>query len=430
MSAATLLDSNLSPAPDVANELSELKKLLAQRTAELTAANELLRTETKERVQAERHLRHAQKMEAVGQLAAGVAHDFNNILTIIHGHGSMLSLQLGKDTPYSRSVAEICSSAQRAANLVRQLLAFSRKQVIQFREVQLHDTVVSVSSMLRQLIGENISLDTTRDEQLPPIRADRSMIEQVVLNLTLNARDAIASRDGRISLHCSLEQVSAERAARYEDGTPGNFVCLSVTDNGCGITPEVRAHLFEPFFTTKEVGQGIGLGLATVYGIARQHGAWIEVESDAGRGSVFRVLFPIADLARASEVAAPATATKETIVIAEDEAAVRELVRDVLLFHGYRVIAAKSGPEAMALCRESGAEIHLLLTDMVMPGGMMGPDLAVELQNINPKLKVIYTTGYNPGMKRFAAQLEEGVNFLPKPYPTDKLLEILRQALA
>jgi two-component system NtrC family sensor kinase len=413
-------------------KLDDLTGMVARRTRELENANAELRREMEERSEAERRLRHAQKMEAIGQLAAGVAHDFNNVLTVIHGHASMLSMRLGQDGQHAKSISEIRLSAERAANLVRQLLMFSRKQLMQFRNVDLPEVVRSVSGMLRQLVGEHISLETDYGPKLPPIFADRGMIEQVIVNLAINARDAMP-RGGKVLIRSSLQYVDEECAAQNPEAAPGMFICLSVADSGCGMNPEALAHLFEPFYTTKEVGKGTGLGLATVYGIVKRHHGWIQVESCEGQGTRFEIFFPVSNLHTA-----PAPESKEelsgwrgsgTILIAEDESSLRDMVAEVLTEHGYHVLVADSGPAALAVWSQEGGRIDLLLTDMVMPGGMLGTDIAATLRLENPDLKVIYTTGYSPGIKGAQNHFQEGVNFLPKPYSPTKLAEIVRNCL-
>ena len=327
-------------------KLGELADIVAQRTRELEAANQDLRREIEERSRTERQLRHAQKMEAIGQLAAGVAHDFNNVLTVIHGHASMLSLRLGEQGPHARSIAEIRSSAERAANLVRQLLMFSRKQVMQFRSVELCEVIRSVSSMLRQLVGEHISLETTCAAALPPISADRGMIEQVIVNLTINARDAMP-HGGRVLIQAGAVTLQGDLAPAHPDARPGRFVCLKITDTGCGMDAQALSHLFEPFYTTKEAGKGTGLGLATVYGIVKQHQGWIEVQSQPNAGTTFQIFFPVSEQAapRAPEAKTESCrrSGNETILLAEDDASLREIVSDMLGLHGYRVLTAAFG---------------------------------------------------------------------------------------
>ena len=308
-------------------KLNELAEMVARRTRELEAANQNLRREMEERTELERQLRHSQKMDAIGQLAAGVAHDFNNILTVIHGHASMLEMRLAQQEPEAKSAVQIRNCADRAANLVRQLLAFSRKQILQFRNVELGEVIRSVSSMLRQVVGEHITVETDCAPGLPPIYADRGMMEQVLVNLTLNARDAMP-KGGRVSVRSSAVTLEPDHVTANAEARPGDFVCLTVTDTGCGMEPEALTHLFEPFYTTKEVGKGTGLGLATVYGIVKQHQGWIEVQSQPGAGTTFQIFFPLSDhsttlVRKAKDPARPRAGT-ETVLIAEDE----DLLRD------------------------------------------------------------------------------------------------------
>jgi signal transduction histidine kinase len=410
----------------------ELQQMVEQRTLELDAANRELRREVHERIRADRQLRHAQKMEAVGQLAAGVAHDFNNILTVVHGHATMLLMRLGEEGPHAKSVSEIRRSSERAANLVRQLLMFSRKQILQFRNVELGEVIRSVSGMVRQLVGEHITLEIDCAEGLLPIFGDRGMIEQVIVNLSVNARDAMP-RGGRMLIQSSAIHLDSEAVKGNSEARPGKFICLTVLDTGCGMSADTLSHLFEPFFTTKEVGKGTGLGLATAYGIVKQHQGWIEVQSRPGAGSKFEIFIPVSEHTspQANDVQelAPNLRGTETILIAEDEPSLREMVSEALCLQGYRVLTAGSGPAALEVWKHERSRIDLLLTDMVMPGGMMGTDVAAELRRSNPRLKVIYTTGYSPGTAGVQSSFEEGVNFLPKPYSPTKLAELIRKCL-
>jgi two-component system, NtrC family, sensor kinase len=413
-------------------KLDQLTHMVERRTRELQTANQDLRREIQERLQAERQLRQAQKMEAVGQLAAGVAHDFNNILTVIHGHCSMLLMRLGEQGAHAKSLTEIRLSAERAANLVRQLLMFSRKQVLQFRNVELSDVIRSVSGMLRQLVGEHISLETDCPGGLPPVFADRGNMEQVIVNLTLNARDAMP-RGGQIKLACREVTVSEADIKPDSDARPGRFVRFTISDTGCGIDAQGIPHLFEPFYTTKEAGKGTGLGLATVFGIVKQHQGWIEVATQLNVGTTFSLFFPVSshlNPRQAENASRPPRATgTETILLAEDEPSLRDMVQEVLSMHGYRVITAASGPAALEAWHREEQPIDLLLTDMVMPGGMMGTDVAAELRRANPALKVIFTTGYSPGLATGDLALQDEMSFLPKPYSPNKLAEIVRQCL-
>ncbi len=388
--------------------------------------------EITERLALEAQLRHSVKMEAVGQLAAGVAHDFNNILTIIQGHADLL-LQTDPLPPESeKSLRQIWSAAGRAGKLIRQLLMFSRKQVMQPRPLDLNESIAEVSPTLQRMLGANIAFVFAPVPDLPAISADSSMIEQVLVNLCINARDAMPM-GGTLTLGAAPRVVEAAACAANPEARPGHFVCLSVADNGAGMDNATLSHLFEPFFTTKEIGKGAGLGLATVYGIVKQHRGWITVESKPGAGSAFFLYFP--SVPRPAELAAPRTLPRlpatgtETLLVVEDEAALRELVVRVLEICGYRIYEAGNGAEAIQIWEEHKREIDLLLTDMVMPGGLSGRQLAERLQKENPALKVIYTSGYSPGMAGKDVALMEGFNFLAKPYPPSRLAQVVRECL-
>lgn len=391
-------------------------------------------TDLTERLTLESQLRHAQKMEAVGQLAAGVAHDFNNILTIIQGHASMLHDSQSGNSPSVRPLREIRDAAERAGNLIRQLLMFSRKQILQPRPLDLSAVVESVAGMLRRTLGEHIRLHVKSTGSLPLIHADPVMIEQMLMNLAVNARDAMPN-GGLLVISTRLAQVTPEAARRNAEARPGEFLCLTVADSGCGMGPDTVSRIFEPFFTTKEVGKGTGLGLATVYGAMKQHKGWIEVESAPGRGTSFHLFLPTGQ--RQGEAALPGNTSSsssgpkegsETILVVEDEPALRELVVEILQCHGYNVLSADCGSQALDVWSRHSSEIALVVTDMVMPG-MMGRELAERLQREDPRIKIIYTSGYSPGMAGKDLALLEGFNFLPKPYPPSKLAQLVRECL-
>jgi PAS domain S-box-containing protein len=430
-----------------------------------------------ERTRLEQQLRQAQKMEAVGQLAAGIAHDFNNILTVIQAHAELMTARLAPDRPELKSVREIGKASERAADLIRQLLAFGRKQVMQFQELDLNEAVNGGLGMVRRLVGEHIRLVFTPTPRLPVVKADPTMIEQVVMNLAVNARDAMP-QGGEVCI--TTEVITVQRAAVPMDPQErdGAFVLLTFTDTGYGMDNATLQRIFEPFFTTKAVGAGTGLGLSTVFGIVRQHGGWIEVESTLGEGTSLRLYFPVCEtpadataggpaaLPRAetgpvSNLAPPARSASprsdppapapvrvtepaltsgapaaakslrghETILVAEDEDALREMVSMVLTNQGYTVLVATSGMEALEVYDSAGCPIDLLLTDIVMPGGILGGELARRLRAINPRLKVIFTSGYRPGMPGVDRTLDEGRDFLPKPYTMAKLTQFVREAL-
>ena len=380
----------------------------------------------------EERLRQAQKMEAIGQLAAGVAHDFNNILTVIQGRANLLLMSSdASGAMMAESVQEIRTAAERAANLTRQLLTFSRQRVMQARALDLNETVGSIAKMLRRILDEGIHLELQLGAELPAVEADVGMMEQVVLNLAINARDAMPS-GGKLTVQTALAEIAPGDTARHVDAYAGRFVCLSVADTGCGMSAEVTARIFEPFFTTKDVGKGTGLGLATVFTIAQQHRGWIEVRSRVGTGTTFEIYFPASSLAPVAVPVAPATERQrgtETILLVEDEEAVRTLAKLILEMRGYRVIEARSGVEASIKWAEHRATIKLLLTDMIMPGGKTGRQLAQELQAAKPALKVIYTSGYSSDYASADFPLQEGLNFLQKPYEIERLLNAVRFCL-
>lgn len=389
--------------------------------------------EITERLNLEAQLRHSVKMDAVGQLAAGVAHDFNNILTIVQGHANLMLSTPGLDPDNERGLRQICTASERASNLIRQLLMFSSKQVMQPRYLDLNEVMNNVTRMLQRLLGEHICLECHTTPNLPTIYADMGMLEQVLMNLAINARDAMP-KGGRLSIGTSTVHCNDTVVLRNPQARPGDFLCLTVSDTGTGIDPKILNRIFEPFFTTKEVGKGSGLGLATVYGIVNQHEGWIEVESELGTGTSFHVYLPSSE--RMAEPVAPEKTSMdaveggtETVLVVEDEPALRDLVVNILTIYGYRVYSAGSGPEALRVWEQHKNEIELLLTDMVMPEGMSGRELAEQLLVLKPQLKVIYTSGYSPGMAGKDIALLEGCNFLPKPYPPMRLAQLVRECL-
>jgi len=391
----------------------------------------LLAQDVAERALLERQLRQAQKMEAIGQLAAGVAHDFNNILTVIQGHAGLMERSLAEGKPSSKSLEQISKASVRAATLIRQLLMFSRKQVMQFRHLDVNDTLNNAIKMLERLVGEHVQLRFSPQLNIPAIYADASMIDQIAMNLAVNARDAMPD-GGHVSIATSLEQIHRTPTPMDPQQRDGDFVCLTFTDTGFGMDTQILSRLFEPFFTTKPVGKGTGLGLSTVFGIVRAHHGWLEVQSQPNHGTTFRLYFPASK--QAAEKTEPIVETAirnghETVLVAEDEDALREMVVNVLRIQGYTVLEAASGAQALELWHKSDRPIDLLLTDMVMPGGIMGRELAECLLDQSPSLKVIYTSGYSPGMAGNDATPFKGRNFLPKPYSIDKLAQFVRECL-
>jgi two-component system cell cycle sensor histidine kinase/response regulator CckA len=378
----------------------------------------------------EEQLRQSQKMEAIGQLAGGVAHDFNNILTVIHGHASLLVASANTTPSASKSAQEIMQAAGRAAGLTRQLLTFSRRQVLQAKRLDLNDVVANMTKMLGRLLGEDVALDVQYWPQPPFIEADSSMIEQVLLNLAVNARDAMPN-GGQLDLRISVADVDS-RFERSPEARCGRFVRLSMSDTGTGITSDNLRRIFEPFFTTKEVGKGTGLGLATVYGIVNQHKGWINVDSTVGKGTTFDVYLPIADGASEQDKKATTRVAvkggSETILVVEDESSVRELVGSILRRHGYKVLEAESGAKALAVWANHKEEVDLLLTDLVMPDRMNGRELAERLRTERPRLKVIFTSGYTADVVGKEFQ-EGGLHYLQKPYHPQTLALAVRDCL-
>ncbi len=380
----------------------------------------------------EDQLRQAQKLEAIGQLAAGVAHDFNNVLTIINGY-SELMVQTPEMPPCTAEMLnQIAAATARAGNLTRQLLTFSRKQSARMEALNLNTILIDVAKMLRRLIGENIALHLSEGSGLPLIVADAGMIEQILMNLSVNSRDAMSQR-GELWIATEGLTLSAQEATQWTDAKPGRFVRLSVTDNGSGIAPEHMSRIFEPFFTTKPEGKGTGLGLATVFGIATQHGGWVTVESKPGRGTTFRVYFPAASenaKKRAVEsLVAPLPRGSETVLVVEDEAPLRKMICIFLRRLGYQVLEAGDGDEALRVWSQNDGKIQLLLTDMVMPGSMTGRQLADQLRNKQPELPVVYCSGYNPEAPGQTAMEGDPAPLLAKPYPHHILATTLRRSL-
>ncbi len=381
--------------------------------------------------QLEEEFRQSQKMEAIGQLAGGVAHDFNNILSAIMMQTDLALLMPDVSAEVHDLLNDIKAATARAANLTRQLVAFSRRQVMQPRLLDLNVIVTQLTKMLQRILGEDISLQLNLHPRSLMTRADAGMLDQVLLNLVVNARDAMPS-GGRLHIETSAHTFTVEEASHIADAQPGDYVCLRVTDTGGGIDPEIVGRIFEPFFTTKAPGRGTGLGLATVFGIVKQHHGAIKVESALGQGASFQVFLPASAEAQTIAVepapAQPRGGT-ETILVVEDEVSVRLLTRRLLERAGYRVIEASHGVEALAQWDRQEGKIDLLLTDMVMPEGISGLDLARHLEARAPKLKIIFTSGYSSDIAGREFVLREGQNFLQKPCQPDRLLEAVRACL-
>jgi PAS domain S-box-containing protein len=413
----TLLSTNATPLFDITGKIDGMVITVEDIT---------------DRLMLEAQLRQSQKMESVGQLAAGVAHDINNILTVIQGHAGLLLNAIPPGTDSTRSLKQISAAAERAASFIRQLLTFSRKQIFRSKILDLNAVLQNLRSMLPRLIGEDITLEIHCQADLPCIQADAGMVEQIVMNLAVNSRDAMP-KGGKFIITTSAVEIDAAYLKQHPEGRVGWFACLTVTDTGCGMEPKVLQRIFEPFFTTKEVGKGTGLGLATVYGVVKQHHGWIEVQSEIGVGTTFKVLLPVAG--KASDVpAAPSVKSetvrggKETLLLVEDEIGLLELVREILQQYQYHVLIASSGVEALRVWDENNGQVDLLLTDMIMPGGMTGGDLAVELKKRKPGLKVIYASGYSSALT--GKEFTQGENiFLAKPYQPNQVAQLIRTTL-
>ena len=367
----------------------------------------------------------------MGRLAGGIAHDFNNLLAVIQLQSDLL-LADQRATGMSEGVQQIKGAAERASQLTRQLLTFSRREMPQARLIDLAEVMGSMSSLLRRVLGEDIALEDAFAPALPLVQADPGMMEQVIMNLAVNARDAMPD-GGRLTIALAAVQADAARVEAHEGVKPGSFVCLTVTDTGGGIKPGDLPHIFEPFFTTKEVGRGTGLGLSTVFGIAQQHGGWVEVESEPGRGASFRFFLPAVLQGPPRPRAAGSNGSlprgSEQILLVEDDPSVRPLARLALERFGYRVHAADSAAAALDVWEEHGRSTDLLLTDLVMPGGVGGAELAERLLSLRPDLKVMYMSGYSNDLVGRRHSTAAGRHFLAKPFSIADLLQNVRRCL-
>jgi PAS domain S-box-containing protein len=387
-------------------------------------------TNVTERRRLEDQLRQAQKMEALGRLAGGVSHDFNNLLGVISGYSELALRSVDPGSAIARRLEEIRRAAGRAAELTTQLLAFSRRQVLEPQVVHLNAVVSEAEKMLRRLIGEHIQLVTLLSDDLGHVKADPGQVTQIILNLAVNARDAMPG-GGRLMVETANVDLDERYAAAHPDATAGRHVLLSVTDTGSGMDAETRSRAFEPFFTTKPVGEGTGLGLATVYGIVRQSGGHLTLYSEPGRGSTFRVYLPRVDESPAPAAAPPTAAVPgggETVLLVEDDAALREMTREVLADAGYRVILASAGDEAFEQAAREPGPIHLVLTDVVMPR-MTGPELGRRLAGPRPGIRMLYMSGYTEGAIMDLGALEPDAAFVSKPFTPDRLLARVRDVL-
>jgi signal transduction histidine kinase len=420
------LAETLSQKWDLARQaklrLADLDAMVIQRTHELRASHE--------------DLRRSQKMEAVGQLAAGIAHDFNNLLAVIRGNADLGRMGAeGASREVIDCFDQITAASDRAANLTRQLLTFSRKQIMQSQPVDLAGVILNLSQMLKRLIGENIDLRCHYAPALPPVRADIGMLEQVLVNLVINGRDAMPD-GGRLIITTEKVTLAAQAALSHPEARPGDFLCMTVADSGSGIAPENLPRIFDPFFTTKEVGKGTGLGLATVYGIVKQHQGWIEVSSKVGAGTTFKIFLAALNCPRPAvteEAPAPGLPPRgtETVLVVEDEQEVRAITRLILEHFGYRVLEAGSGLEALKIWETAALEVDLLLTDVIMPDGINGRRLAEKLREKKSALKVIFQSGYGGEVMGNNTNFQQETNgyFLQKPCPPRDLLCAVRRCL-
>jgi two-component system cell cycle sensor histidine kinase/response regulator CckA len=408
------------------------------RLVERGRAEEALKSSEQEKAEALQALRKseaqlllAQKLEAVGRLAGGIAHDFNNLLTVIKGYSQLALRRLHEDDSLRSQIEQIVKASERAAALVSQLLAFSRKQVMQPRVLDLNDIVADLESMFRRLIGEDIELRASLQADLAAVRADPSQIEQVIMNLVINARDAMPA-GGKLTIETANTYLDETYAEQHFSVTAGDYVMLAVSDTGVGMDEETRQHIFEPFFTTKDTGRGTGLGLSTVYGIVKQSGGNIWVYSEVGGGTTFKIYLPRVnegvEVAKQVALNQELPLATETILLVEDDQALRELVQEVLELAGYQVLEAATGEAAISICEHREKTIHLLVTDVVMPE-IGGPELAERLLALHPEMRTLYISGYADDAIVHHGVLAEGTNFLAKPFSPRALELKVREVL-
>lgn len=432
---ASSLTKKWSLLQETKNQMAELERKVTERTSALQA-------EVRERQQTEEALRQSQeqvlrqeRLAVVGRLAAGMAHEFNNLLTVIQGHTSLLLEDETVPDHALVSLRSMAESSERGAKLIREMLAFSRKQVIQTQVLELNSLIESFGQILTRVLGESITLTYHFGQPVVQVKVDPGLVQQALINLAVNARDAMPEGG---EFHISTETILLmdTDAAIYSDGRAGEFLCLSISDTGCGMDTSTLKRIFEPFFTTKDVGKGSGLGLASVYGIVRQHAGWIDVASRSGGGTTFRIFLPVNREEAPASPSPPSTRSlddeadsgSETILVVEDEATVRGLISMVLRRYGYHVLEAASGVQALKICEDPRVKIDLLLTDVVMPGGVSGVALAERLRTTHKDLRVIKSSGYSDEIARHRAFGDQD-RFLPKPYDPVKLVRIIREVL-
>src|SRR5438105_2119169 len=388
-------------------------------------------TDITERKSLEAQLRQSQKMEAIGRLAGGIAHDFNNMLTVINGFSELMLLSLPVGDPHRNTAEHIRQAGEKAATLTRHLLAFSRQQVLQPRVLDLNAVVANMDTMLKRMIAEDIDLLTILSPGSTPVKADPGQIQQILMNLVVNARDAMPD-GGRLTIETADVVLDTDYARRHVGVSPGRYVMLAVSDNGCGMDKQTQARIFEPFFTTKEEGKGTGLGLSTVYGIVKQSGGNIWVYSEPGRGTTFRIYLPriegVAEAIVPGKAQEPLPRGSETLLLVEDDAGVRKLAKTTLQTQGYTVLEAAQGEDAVRLSGQHEGLIHLMVTDMVMPE-MSGRELAERLKPLRPNMKVLLTSGYTGKAMLHHGELDPGMAFLQKPFTPQTLARKVREVL-
>jgi PAS domain S-box-containing protein len=403
------------------------------RRAELILAHDITERNRLEAalLESEEQLRQSQKLEAIGQLAGGVAHDFNNLLTAINGYSALALRRLGEEHPIASYLEEIKKAGDRAANLTRQLLAFGRKQLLQPLSLNLNDVVKDMSKMLRRLIGENIDFVAKLSPDLKQIKADPGQVEQVLVNLVVNARDAMPS-GGTLTIETANAQLDGAYASKHIGVNPGRYIMLAVSDTGIGMDQGTQLRIFEPFFTTKEKGKGTGLGLSTVYGIVRQSGGNVWVYSEPQHGTSFKIYLPQIDAGVGGDGAPAALSIikrgSETVLLVEDEDMVRNLATELLKENGYTVLEASGGEEAIRLCRNHKEPIHLLITDVVMPK-MSGKDVARRLQMVHPESRVLFMSGYTDEAIVHHGIVDSHIAFIQKPFSETALMQKIRDVL-
>jgi len=407
--------------------------VFAGRSAKLVLANDVTERKRAEAAlrESEEQLRQSQKLEGVGQLAGGIAHDFNNLLTVIIGFTSLAMRGLQSEDPLLSNLEEIKKAGDRAASLTRQLLAFSRRQVLQPRVLNLDSVVTEMEKMLRRLIGENIDLRATLVPNLGSVKADPGQIEQIILNLAVNARDSMP-QGGKLTIETGNAYLDEEYVRQHVGAQPGPHVMLAVSDTGNGMDSKTQARIFEPFFTTKELGKGTGLGLSTVYGIVKQSGGNIWVYSEVGRGTTFKIYLPLVDEGaqqyKRGSYLDEVFQGKETILLIEDEETLRKLARQTLTLYGYKVLEASNGEAAVSLCEEHTEPIDLVLTDVIMPG-LSGREVAHQLLELRPEVRVLFMSGYTDDAIVHQGVLDEAANFIQKPFAPDALARKVREVL-